>query len=361
MKNENLEFQADAVLNARVEKWPLEQVRALALDVFGVAGEITALTGERDQNFQLKTGDGVDYLLKVTHPAEEREVTTFQTKVQERLMAATNALPVPHIIRAKDGQPIHWHTESAGATHAVRLMTFLPGVPLHKANRSAAQRTALGRALAQFDMALTGFDIEPPHRTFLWDTQRADQLRGLLPFIEDPARRELAQRLMDRFEHEVRPRLASLRRQVIHNDLNAYNVMVDSAWHDKVTGILDFGDIVIGPLVVDVGVAAAYQLAPTGNPLVAAGEFIAGYHATNPLTDEEIDLLPDLIATRLLTTVAITGWRATLHPENREYILRNNPLSWDGLLRMSTMSRNETVDTIRRTIETFEECQHANG
>ncbi|RQR68749.1 MULTISPECIES: phosphotransferase [unclassified Burkholderia] len=361
MNNENLAFLADEVLNTRVEKWSLEQVQALAFDVFGVAGEITPLTGERDQNFQLKTGDGVDYLLKVTHPAEAREVTMFQTKVQERLMAATNALPVPHIVRTKDGQPIYWHKDSTGATHAVRLMTFLPGVPLYKVDRSSAQRFALGRALAQFDMALTGFDIVQPYKTFLWDTQRADQLRGLLSFIEDETHRELARRLMDRFEHEVRPQLASLRRQVIHNDLNAYNVMVDSTCHNKVTGILDFGDIVIGPLVFDVGVAAAYQLAPTGNPLVTASEFVAGYHATNPLTDEEICLLPDLIATRLLTTVAITGWRATLHPENREYILRNNPLSWDGLLRMSTISRNETVGTIRRAIATLEEWKNVYG
>lgn len=361
MKHENLEFMADEVLNTRVEKWSLAQVREVARDVFDVDGEITALTGERDQNFQVKTSTGVDYLLKVTHPAEAREVTMFQTKVQGRLMAATNALPVPHLVRAKDGQLIHWHTHRTGASHAVRLMTFLPGVPLYKVERSTAQRIALGRALAQLDMALTGFDIEQPYQTFLWDTQRADQLRGLLPFIEDGERRKLAQRLMDRFAHEVRPQLVHLRRQVIHNDLNAYNVMVDAVCHDKVTGILDFGDIVIGPLVFDVGVAAAYQLAPTGNPLISAGEFIAGYHATHPLTDEEIDLLPDLIATRLLTTVAITGWRATLHPENREYILRNNPLSWDGLLRISTMSRNETAGTIRRAIETFEECKHVNG
>jgi Ser/Thr protein kinase RdoA (MazF antagonist) len=41
------------------------------------------------------------------------------------------------------------------------------------------------------------------------------------------------------------------------------------------------------------------------------------------LTEDEIALLPDLILTRHLTTVMITHWRASLYPDNAEYILRS--------------------------------------
>jgi hydroxylysine kinase len=53
--------------------------------------------------------------------------------------------------------------------------------------------------------------------------------------------------------------------------------------------------------------------------------FVGAYHAVSPLRAEEVDILFDLIALRQTMTVAITEWRSTLYPDNRAYILRNQP------------------------------------
>jgi Ser/Thr protein kinase RdoA (MazF antagonist) len=126
-----------------------------------------------------------------------------------------------------------------------------------------------------------------------------------------------------------------LRAQVVHNDLNLHNVLVDPHDTATVAGVLDFGDIVRTQLVNDVAIGAAYHLSAATDVLEGPREFIDAYQEVTPLAPDETGLLPDLMATRLLATVLITGWRAERYPENRDYILKNNALAWDGLDRLA--------------------------
>ena len=92
----------------------------------------------------------------------------------------------------------------------------------------------------------------------------------------------------------------------------------------RIAGIIDFGDLTFTARVNDLAIAAAYQVADSGDPLAPACDVIAAYHAVTPLDLLELDVLFDLIATRIVMTVVISSWRAVRYPENREYILRNN-------------------------------------
>jgi Ser/Thr protein kinase RdoA (MazF antagonist) len=62
------------------------------------------------------------------------------------------------------------------------------------------------------------------------------------------------------FMQQVQPRLGGLRHQVIHNDLNPYNVLVDPQDHITTVGLIDFGDMVQAPLINELAVACSYQL-----------------------------------------------------------------------------------------------------
>jgi hydroxylysine kinase len=55
--------------------------------------------------------------------------------------------------------------------------------------------------------------------------------------------------------------------------------------------------------------------------------------------------------TRMVLTVAITGWRAARYPENASYILRNNPQAWAGLERCETLNRTEAQAFLRRACQ----------
>lgn len=333
-----------------------QEAASLAAEAFGITGTATLLTSERDQNFRIDAADGQAYVLKVTHPFEDPVVTDFQTRAQIILSHPDAALPIPRLLDTLDGQPIFWAPVGNGdARQAVRLISFLSGTPLFKLRAGSTQRRALGQALARFDLALQGFSHPGGAQKLLWDIQHLSDLEPLLVHIEEPEKRALAQKFLRAHEAGVTVSKHALRRQVIHNDLNAYNVLVDAGNPDVVTGILDFGDMVEAPLINDLAVACAYQLADEGNPMVSAGDCIAGYHAVLPLTDLELKLLPHLTIARLLVTVLITEWRARQHPENRAYILRNNPLSWAGLRRFDATPMTQVEDQIMTAINKKED------
>ena len=162
-------------------------------------------------------------------------------------------------------------------------------------------------------------------------------LRPLLPFIADDLR-PLATETLNRFDRDIAPHLATLRTQIVHNDLNPHNVLVDPVDPDRITGVLDFGDMVETPLVCDAAVAASYQIDPAA-PWASLETFAAAYHAVLPLTPLEARLLPDLTATRMLTTLAIASARAARYPDNAAYILRNVPSAAAGLTALANSPR----------------------
>jgi hypothetical protein len=64
------------------------------------------------------------------------------------------------------------------------------------------------------------------------------------------------------------------------------------------------------------------------------------------LTPLELALVPDLTATRMLTTICITAWRAERYPENSAYILRNYPSARAGILALAALSRADVLSAL---------------
>lgn len=315
-------------------------VEEIAREIFGLPAKAGELTGERDRNFHLQA-DGSHYVLKVSNPAEDRQVIRFQTEALLHIAAVDASLPVPRVIPTRSGEH-EWVLDCAdGTSLVIRVLSFLEGDPLYLVGSSTSLRHNLGNHLARLDLALRGFFHQAAGHELMWDIKHASRVRELLAHIPDPSQRALVERFLGNFETHALPVLPRLRAQVIHNDLNPHNVLVEPGEPERIAGIIDFGDMVHAPLVNNLAVAAAYQMMPGGHPLEAAADLVAGYHAVSPLEPAEIDILFDLIATRMVLTVAISGWRAARYPENGSYILRNNPQAWAGLERLATLNRRD--------------------
>ena len=308
---------------------PEAEALHLAEIYFGLSGTLGSLTSERDLNYRLSTPDAT-WVLKLANPAEPPEVTRFQTLALLHL-ERTN-LPVPRVIRTLQGE-----AEVATPHGILRLLSWLDGHPQHLTPRTPAQAAAMGRIAARLTLGLRGFSHPAATHVLQWDIKQATALRPLLPFISD-ALRPLATDTLDRFDRDIAPHLATLRAQVVHNDLNPHNVLVDARDPACITGILDFGDMVKTPLICDAAVTASYQIDPA-NPRASLQTFAAAYHSVLPLTRHEADLLPDLTATRMLTTLAIASARAARYPGNAAYILRNVPAAAAGLLALANTPR----------------------
>jgi len=337
----------DDVVSAAVSTTPPEDALRLVRTHYALSGAIRRLGSERDENFHILANDGSEFLLKLANASEERAVTEFQTNALLYVARADPGLPVPHLVPDADGQVSQLVTVAGLPPRVMRLYTYVRGEPLHGAPRSSAQCRNLGRVLARLDRALEGYSHPGEGYELRWDLTRAASLRPLLAHIDEPGRRALATRFLDNFEQRALPRLPGLRAQVIHNDFQPSNVLVDATDPTAVCGIIDFGDMVRAPLINDVAVAGAYHVATAPAPLDFVVALTAAYNEVHALLPDEVDLLYDLIATRLVLTAVITNWRVTLHPGNRDYILRNAPAAWCGLERLAGIARDQAGRLMR--------------
>jgi Ser/Thr protein kinase RdoA (MazF antagonist) len=303
---------------------PTNVVVRAARELFGLqALKVQPLPGERDRNFRLFAVDGGQFVLKVVHPAEDPAISEMQARLLEHLHERD--IPTQTLVTPLEGRdPILRLGRSPTIACTVRCVTYLPGERLADVETAAARWRALGRFLARLDLALSDF-IEPlADRPFLWDVKRADQLRPLVGHVQDPMRRRRVMSVLDMFADDVRPRLDFLRSQVIHNDGSPQNILVEADTPDRISGIIDYGDTVFAPVVQEVAVAIAYQSLGGSRPFGAAVEIARGFHEVMPLAEDELELIPALIATRLAVTTVITSWRSALHPDNATYIMRND-------------------------------------
>lgn len=315
-----------------------EAAARIARERFGLEAAVTPLASERDANFRLDAA-GAAWVLKLTHPAEPRAVTAAQTRALLHLAQADPELPVPRLRADRAGDPAPELRAAPGAAPRVaRVMSFLPGVPLHRAPGHPGQHAALGSALARLHHGLRDCDPAGAPRDLAWDLRCAPTLVPLLADVADPAARVLATRAVEELVAAL-PALGRLPSQALHGDFQPWNVLVDGRDPATVTGIIDFGDLVAAPPVLDLAVACAYHVhdAPAAAPLAGVAALVAGYHARRPLADAELALLPVLVAGRMAVTLAITGWRARLHPANAGYILRNAAGARAGLERLAAV------------------------
>jgi Ser/Thr protein kinase RdoA (MazF antagonist) len=310
---------------------PVGEAQALELlrRAYGLEGTVRRLPGERDQNFEVAAG-GERFVLKISHSAEEPAVTDFQTRALLHIAASSAQVPIPRLQATLNGEPqFLWRGDGRG-DRVVRLLSFLEGVPLHSIPPSRAVLWSLGSELARLDLALRDFRHPAEDYVLLWDLRQAHLLDDRIEAVATAEDRKLAQEGLAVFRQVAVPRLAGLRAQTIHNDANPWNVLVDAAGR-AVTGLLDLGDALRAPLIMELGVAASYHLEPDGNPFRGVSALVSGYHQRLPLDRVEREILCPLMAARLAMTVVITSWRCRLHPHNSAYILRNVPRAARGL------------------------------
>jgi len=324
----------------------VQQAIDIAAEHYDLAISATELVSERDQNFRLTSDDGRKFVLKIANSAEDPVVTDFQIRALLHIQAKADLnLDTPSVLETLAGE-YSFVLESADQAHVARIISFVEGLPLgDNAPRAVCARN-MGAYLARLGQALSDFSHPGADQSLLWDMKKASSLRDILHHIGDPHVRGLATRALDDFEAHVLPVFDSLRWQVIHNDLNPGNVLWTESGGSEIAGVIDFGDMLRSPLIVDVAVAAAYQRALTGNPLSLIAEFIAGYHSETPLTRAEIDVLHDLIKARLMTSVSILSWRESLRGSQDAYLLASaagGPMAGWFLEKMTEIPRENAA------------------
>lgn len=280
----------------------------IAREHYNLSAEARELVSERDRNFHLVSDDGRAFVLKIANAAEHPGVTDFQVRALLHIAAHNTGIAVPEVVPTRDGC-YAFELETGAGPHVTRLVTFLDGVVMRSRPLTTVLARNFGGYAARLGSALRGFEHASAGHALLWDMQRVERVCDLVECIEDAALRARVSACLDDFLETILPRFAGLRAQVVHNDLNPDNVLLEAHDASKVAGVIDFGDMLSAPLIVDVAVAASYLRAFDGDPLRYIRAFVEAYHAVVPLEREEIALLPNLVRVRLAMTTAILHWR----------------------------------------------------
>lgn len=287
----------------------VSRVREILERGYGLAvDDVAVVSGEVATVCRVTTHEGTYAFKAMPVSGDGAEALDWQTRVMTELRGL--GLPVAPVVPDADGRLLHAY--DVGGRHVlVQVSGWLSDPPLSDVLVDAPLLRAVGDMAARVSLALDG--REPPVVTgHPWELVRtARTIRSVVGLIHDEDVTALVERAVRIFDELVAPALPDLPWTVVHHDLHDSNLLVgrDAGGRRAVTGILDFGDLVRGPRLAELAVAAAYAARNTDDPRAALLHVAAGWSAVRPLTDAESACLLPAAVSRLATNVAVWASR----------------------------------------------------
>ena len=297
------------------------------------ANSVTPLEGYGSNNYKVSSPSGVFVLKSYKDSTKRNGVLKTESKVLQQLENLPQ-FDFPFEIRTvRQGDQVH------------RLHRYLEGDFLAEVPHTEQLLASFGRFLGQLDQEMAKVDPNTLGiREIRWDLQHSMKNRDLLDHIPEPRDRSLVDYFFLQFEELVLPASYNLRKSLIHNDANDWNVLTQEG---KVSGIIDFGDMSYSWLINELAVAITYVMMDKENPLQAAIPVISGYHEAMPLEAQELDLLYYLVAARLCTSVCNSAYTKTELPDS-EYITISEKSAWALLYKWLTINPLSAASTFRQ-------------
>jgi len=316
------------------------------------------LPSERDQNFLLQLkGSEARTVLKIHNPGDETAFVECQSLALE--CATVAGANCQRLLRTTDTNDFLVPVPLGEVVCQCRMLEFIPGAMLADAAAGLAGEDRdklwgdVGRAVGGVCAALLNFEHPAAQRTFHWDLQQCEEVIGARKADVREDRQPLIERFVAQYRSEVVPLLPQLRRSVVHNDGNDYNLVVQEGSR---VGVLDFGDMLHSYTVADAAICLAYLLfhCPAETSLVeSALPFVTGFHSQCPLKEEEVEALFGLAIMRVCTSVCMSAYQSKLEPDN-EYLLVSAGPAWALLERLAAEELAERPVAVFRRACGFE-------
>ncbi len=335
---------------------PLDMIKARVAEIYGLTGEWKQLGGEREQNFRLMTREGVAFVVKIASPTEPMESLRFQTEALEHIARVDPGFVAPRLRRTLVGEAMSHILDDAGESHVLRVLTFVKGTILFDQledtgrSLSAEDLIALGRASGRLARALQGFAGRGASSLMPWDLRS-----GLLfsPAVHAHMPASLASVLKDllpQISDVLSMRLPKLRAQVIYHDFHESNVLVTFNPSLAVEGVIDFGDMIFGPVAQDLAVAIASLIHWTPDPVFAANCLMRGYQRSMPLEQDDLAILRSLVLARLLLQVGLVSYQTAVHGREDADLEALQALYIQAILKIAAVSDADFVKGVMPSV-----------
>lgn len=312
------------------------QAEKILLELYGFKGRATKLPGESDFNFKITINNKNSYILKISRPNEDQEFLNFQQLLLQHL-AQKKEIIAPTVITDINGKTISTYTDASGYVRCVRLLSWIEGRLWSQVNpQSDSLRFDLGKKCGNLTKALEHFDHPKAHRNFEWDIAQSLWTKEYINLF-DEKEKEIISSFQSLFKTQFKP-YQSLRKTVVHNDVNDYNIVVsENPLNPTVIAAIDYGDAIHTQTVNDLAIACAYAMMHHEDPLEASLSIVKGYHNSYALQEVELNHLYACIAMRLIVSVTKSAVNKTNEPDNQYLIISEKP-AWEVLKKWHTIS-----------------------
>ena len=208
---------------------------------------------ERDKNFLIIIDSKKSYVLKISNSAESKQLLDLQDYVLSKL-GKSNSLKryVPKKIHSN----IKRYTDLTNRKSYVRILKFIEGKMYANVKPNNALEESLGKLLGNLSKELQSLMKPSALRKFQWDPSNIKWIEKEIKIFSKKKKTIILKNIE---EHKifVLKNLNKLRFSLTHGDANNYNLVVKN---NKISGLLDYGDIIYAPTINDLAISLSYAL-----------------------------------------------------------------------------------------------------
>lgn len=294
---------------------------------------VREFSAELDRNFYTKSTDDDEYILKIAHSSSSDSILDLQNATLQHVAQSLDMFP--------QIQPTHTQQDMVnvigedGQNYSVRLLSYLPGTPLVDFRPHTPELIQdIGKQLGKLSTAMQSFDHSEKRLGYRWNILNMRDVISTMGGMPSE-KQALIEYFVSLYEEVVVPKLPIMRHSFIHNDANDHNILVQAQVMDqpRVSGIIDFGDMVYSLTIAELAVSLAYVMMNKDQPLDAARQVVASFHEAFPLTELEIATLYPLITARLCMSVCISWYQQQREPDNPHLSISEDG-AWQLLYRL---------------------------
>uniref|UniRef100_UPI00358E4855 hydroxylysine kinase-like isoform X1 n=2 Tax=Myxine glutinosa TaxID=7769 RepID=UPI00358E4855 len=314
------------------------------------------LPSYEDQNFHVtaKDADDVqhDYVLKIMNNVKSQNPDICSVQSHAMTFLRECGFPTPMTFHTIGGEMLSFfsiESENGPKRYIVRLLEYMPGVPLARVAVELDMFYKLGSLIAFMNLTLQ--DFKPSSENYfdpnsLWNMSNLLKLIPLVKSLDGNSIQKLVHDVLQVCASSMLPQLPYFRSGPIHGDLNDDNILVEECTEDvnqtthmslvhspkicptsknyNISGIIDFADIFPGFYVSELAILMVYMMLNHPEKIVVGGHVMAGYESVMPLTGEEKDSLFFAVISRIVISIVLCQHEAKMSPENAKFLLRHD-------------------------------------
>ncbi len=272
-------------------------------------------------NFKITDQNGKKYVLK-QYRDNKMDLVEAESKFTNELYQKME-IEIPEVI--SKGKKVLFQQEDGSYT---RVLDYLEGQFLSEVDLTEGLLVHFGEIMAQLHEHSLSFSLPAIEKRELeWDLRFYHLNRPKIQHIEKQEDKDLVEQYFELYQSKVEPLDSMLPKGIIHNDLNSGNVL---ACDDRISGIIDFGDVAYTNTINDIAIAMSYLIMINDDVEFTYRQVISGYSKFRELKKVELEVLPYLIPVRLAISVSNSS-EAFAKGMGTDYIMRGADTVWNVL------------------------------